>query len=131
MLETDARRPTRQWRTALKFFAALKTLGFDGNYSRVTELIRRWHSDGGAAIGKAFVPLRFEPGEAHQFDWSEVQLVIGGLCCKLFVAHLKLYFSRAFVAQADPTQSHEMLFDAHAQAFVGSAGLRAAAATTT
>ena len=34
MLETDARRPQRDRRTALKLFAELKAQGFDGNYSR-------------------------------------------------------------------------------------------------
>jgi transposase len=123
MLETDARRPKRDRRTALKLFAELKKLGFDGGYSRVTEFIRHWRSDGGLAVTKAFVPLLFEPGEAHQFDWSEEHLVIGGVWRKIVVAHLKLCHSRAFVVQAYPTQSHEMLFDAHTKAFAALGGI--------
>ncbi|MDD3530973.1 MAG: IS21 family transposase [Gallionellaceae bacterium] len=123
MLETDARRPKRDRRTALKLFAELKQLGFDGGYSRVTEFIRHWRADGGTAVTKAFVPLRFEPGEAHQFDWSEEHLVIGGVWRKIVVAHLKLCHSRAFVVQAYPTQSHEMLFDAHTKAFAALGGI--------
>jgi len=123
MLETDARRPQRERRTALKLFAELKAAGFDGDYSRVTEFIRRWRTDGGPALTKAFVPLQFEAGEAHQFDWSEEHLVVGGVWRKLLVAHLKLCFSRAFVLQAYPTQSHEMLFDAHARAFAALGGI--------
>ena len=123
MLETDARRPQRDRRTALKLFAQLQTQGFDGNYSRVTEFIRRWKAEGGASVTKAFVPLQFEPGEAHQFDWSEEHLVIGGVWRKVLVAHLKLCYSRAFVVQAYPTQSHEMLFDAHARAFAALGGV--------
>jgi hypothetical protein len=69
------------------------------------------------------VPLQFEPGEAHQFDWSEEHLLIGGVWRKLIVAHLKLCYSRAFVIQAYPTQSHEMLFDAHARAFAALGGI--------
>jgi hypothetical protein len=38
-------------------------------------------------------------------------------------AHLKLCFSRAFVVQAYPTQSHEMLFDAHTRAFAALGGI--------
>ncbi len=76
MLEIDARRSKRERRTALKLYAELQALGFDGDYSRVTEFIRRWREDGGAAVVKAFVPLQFEPGEAHQFDWSEEHIVI-------------------------------------------------------
>ena len=123
MLEMDARRPRRERRTALKLFAALQAEGFDGDYSRVTDFIRGWRADGGRALTQAYVPLAFAPGEAHQFDWSEEHLVIGGVWRKLLVAHLKLCFSRAFVLQAYPTQSHEMLFDAHARAFTALGGI--------
>ncbi len=123
MLETDARRPAKDRRTALKLYGELKATGFDGDYSRVTEFIRRWRQEGGSAVTKAFVPLQFEPGEAHQFDWSEERLVIGGVWRKLIVAHLKLCYSRAFVLQAYPAQSHEMLFDAHARAFAALGGI--------
>ena len=99
MLETDARRPQRDRRTALKLFGQLQAQGFDGDYSRVTEFIRHWRADGGASVTKAFVPLQFGPGEAHQFDWSEEHLVIGGVWRKVLVAHLKLCYSRAFVVQ--------------------------------
>ena len=123
MLETDARRPVRERRTALKLFAELKSQGFDGDYSRVTEFIRRWRADSGKAVVRAFVPLQFAPGEAHQFDWSEERLLIGGVWRKILAAHLKLCHSRAFVVQAYPTQSHEMLFDAHARAFAALGGI--------
>ena len=123
MLETDARRPVRDRRTALKLYAELKQLGFDGDYNRVTAFIRLWREGGGVAVTKAFVPLQFAPGEAHQFDWSEEHLVIGGVWRKLTVAHLKLCYSKTFVVQAYPAQSHEMLFDAHARAFAALGGI--------
>ena len=123
MLEIDARRPKRERRTALKLYAELKLLGFEGDYSRVTEFIRHWRGNVGSGITKAFVPLLFAPGEAHQFDWSEEHIVIGGVWRKILLAHLKLCFSRAFVVQAYPTQSHEMLFDAHTRAFTALGGI--------
>lgn len=43
--------------------------------------------------------------------------MIGGIQCKVLAAHTKLCASRAFVISAYPTQSHEMLFDAHTRAF--------------
>ena len=131
MLEVDARRPMRERRTALKLHAELKALGFEGDYSRVTEFIRKWRNNSAAPLTKAFVPLQFEPGEAHQFDWSEEQLLIGGVWRKLAVAHLKLCYSKAFVIQAYPTQSHEMLFDAHARAFTALGGYRVGVFMTT
>ncbi len=122
-LEIDARRPKRDRRTALKLFAEMKGDGFTGGYSRVTEFVRRWRQSGGQAAVKAFVPLRFELGEAFQFDWSEEHLAIGGVWRKVLLAHLKLCASRAFVLQAYPTQSHEMLFDAHTRAFTALGGI--------
>jgi transposase len=122
-LEADARRPTRDRRTALKLFGELKTAGFVGDYSRVTEFVRRWRAEGGQAKVKAYVPLRFALGEAFQFDWSEERLVIGGVWRKILAAHLKLCASRAFVVQAYPTQSHEMLFDAHTRSFAALGGI--------
>ena len=109
-LEIDARRPRRDRRTALKLFGELKAAGFDGSYSRVSEFVRRWKEKGGQALVKAYVPLKFDMGEAFQFDWSEERLVIGGIWRKVIAAHLKLCASRAFVVLAYPTQSHEMGF---------------------
>ncbi|MDR0378355.1 MAG: IS21 family transposase [Candidatus Accumulibacter sp.] len=123
MLEVDACRAVRERRTAKKLYGELKARGFDGDYSRVTEFIRHWRLERGRAVVRAFVPLQFAPGEAHQFDWSEERLVIGGVWRKILAAHLKLCYSRAFVVQAYPTQSHEMLFDAHARAFAALGGI--------
>ena len=51
-LEVDARRPKRERRTALKLFREIKATGFDGDYSRVTEFVRRWREKGGQALVK-------------------------------------------------------------------------------
>jgi transposase len=122
-LEVDARRPKRDRRSALKLFREIQAAGFDGDYSRVTEFVRRWRLGGGEALVNAYVPLHFELGEAFQFDWSEERLLIGGVWRKILAAHLKLCASRAFVLQAYPTQSHEMLFDAHTRAFTALGGI--------
>jgi len=112
-LEVDALRPKRDRRTALKLFTEIQVAGFTGDYSRVTEFVRRWLTQGGQAKVNAFIPLKFELGEAFQFDWSEEHLLIGGVWRKVLAAHLKLCAGRAFVVSAYPTQGHEMLFDAH------------------
>ncbi|WP_028453019.1 IS21 family transposase [Chitinilyticum aquatile] len=49
--------------------------------------------------------------------------MIGGIWRKILAAHLKLCASRAFVVQAYPTQSHEMLFDAQTKAFTVLGGI--------
>jgi transposase len=123
MLEADARRPKRDRRTAKALCAQLKNEGYAGCYTRVTDFVRQWRQQCGQAVARAFVPLKFEPGEAFQFDWSEEGLVVGGIYRKLQVAHLKLCFSRAFWLVAYPSQGHEMLFDAHTRAFAALGGI--------
>ena len=77
----------------------------------------------GATDKSVYVPLRFEPGEAFQFDWSEEHLVIDGIHRKVLAAHTKLCASRAFMLSGYPSQSHEMLFDAHTRAFTAFGGV--------
>ena len=123
-LETDAHRPKRDRRTALKLWQEICTEGFTGSYSRVTEFVRHWREDAGQTARKAaYIPLKFVLGEAFQFDWSEEGLVIGGIYRRIQVAHLKLCASRAFVLVAYPSQSHEMLFDAHTRSFAALGGI--------
>ena len=123
-IQTDSHRPKRDRRTALMLFKEIQKEGFTGSYSGVTRYIHSWHDQAAKVSGKsAFVPLKFQLGEAFQFDWSEELLVIGGIHRKLLVAHTKLCASRAFWLVAYPTQSHEMLFDAHTRAFTALGGI--------
>ena len=122
-LRADSHRPRREQRTAKVLFAHLQAIGYPGTYTRVTAFIRQWKAAGGASRRPAFVPLLFPPGEAFQFDWSREYAVIGGQRVALEVAHVKLACSRAFWLVAYPTQSHEMLFDAHTRAFAAFGGV--------
>jgi transposase len=123
-LKADSYRPKRERRTALALYALIKAQGYTGGYSRVTDFVRGWRGDEGKNVSaSAFVPLKFELGEAFQFDWSEEGLVIGGIYRRLQVAHLKLCASRAFWLVAYPSQGHEMLFDAHTRSFAALGGI--------
>src|SRR5450755_2823994 len=123
-LQVDARRPKKERRTAKALLKQIGEAGYDGGYSRLTDFIRDWRvQQGGAAIGRAFVPLKFELGEAFQFDWSEECLVVGGIYRRMQVSHLKLCASRAFWLVAYPSQGHEMLFDAHTRSFTALGGI--------
>lgn len=95
----------------------LVALGFAGSYDRVAAFVRQWRIKTQSGSQGAFVPLQFKPAEAFQFDWSEEWAVIGGIRYKLQVAHARLCHSRGFLIQAYRQQSHEMLFEAHIQAF--------------
>ena len=121
-LKADSHRPKQNRRTAKNLFAQIKTDGYTGGYSQVTAFIRNWRADSGKKP-HAFVPLKFEFGEAFQFDWSEEGLVIGGIYRRIQVSHLKLCASRAFWLVAYPGQGHEMLFDAHTRSFAALGGI--------
>jgi transposase len=123
-LEADAGRAKRDRRTAKALYAELKVQGYSGGYTVLTDFIRQWRQRVSANVStRAFVPLKFELGEAFQFDWSEERLVVGGIWRKLQLAHLKLCASRAFVLVAYPSQGHEMLFDAHTRSFQALGGI--------
>ncbi len=122
-METDAHRPKRDRRTIKMLYEAIPQDGYTGSYSQVTEFFRRSREQATVNSKSAFVPLKFELGEAFQFDWSEEWLVIGGIHRKILAAHTKLCASRAFMLSGYPTQSHEMLFDAHTRAFTALDGV--------
>lgn len=123
-LKANAYRGKRERRTILSMHDELVSLGYKGSYGRVAAFARRWRKEQAASAGKAaFVPLKFAPGEAFQFDWSTEYAWVGGLRRRLEVAHTKLCASRAFWLVAYPSQSHEMLFDAHARAFAAFGGV--------
>lgn len=123
-LRTDSHRPKRDRRTAKMLFHLIQAQGYPGGYARVATFAKRWREAGGAAPARsAFIPLRFAPGEAFQFDWSCEYAVIAGLRRRLEVAHIKLAHSRVFLVVAYPLQTHEMLFDAHARGFAAFGGV--------
>lgn len=70
-LEADSRRPKRDRRTALMLFAGIKQAGYTGGYSILTDFVRDWRQHSTSVISKsAFVPLKFELGEAFQLAMS-------------------------------------------------------------
>ena len=121
-LEADARRPRKDRRTAKMLFQEIRKDGYVGGYTIVCDFIRNWRNQGSQSK-TAYVPLKFALGEAFQFDWSEEWLVVGGIHRKVLAAHTKLCASRAFMLLGYPSQSHEMLFDAHTRAFAAFGGV--------
>ena len=121
-LKADSLRHKDSRRTARDLFHQIKSQGYEGGYSRVTDFIRSVRESDGHAH-RAFVPLTFAHGEAFQFDWGEEGMLVGGVFHKVQVAHLKLCASRAFFLVGYPTQSHEMLFDAQTRAFAALGGI--------
>ncbi len=123
-LKANEHRNKRERRTLLSMHHELVAMGYRGSYVRVTIFARHYRqAQSLQGSGRAFVPLKFQLGEAFQFDWSTEYAFVGGLRRRLEVAHTKLCASRAFWLTAYFSQSHEMLFDAHAQAFAAFGGI--------
>ena len=123
-MKADSHRPKRERRDTKAMFQAIRAMGYGGSRGPVYEYCKCWreeHANGRRHAG--FVPLCFELGEAFQFDWSCEYTFVGGQRRRLEVAHVKLAASRAFVLVAYYSQSHEMLFDAHARAFAVLGGI--------
>jgi len=121
-LKADALRTKQYRRTARALFEEIKTQGYIGGYSAVTDFIRQWRGSEGKTP-HAFVPLSFALGEAFQFDWSTEGLMVGGIYYnKVQLSHVKLCASRGFWLVAYPSQGHEMLFDATHPLVCGAGG---------
>lgn len=123
-LKANQHRGKRDRRTIHSMYCELAAMGYRGGYGRVAAFARKFREEEAQqGRGRAFVPLKFQMGEAFQFDWSTEYAFVGGLRCRLEVAHTKLCASRAFWLTAYASQSHEMLFDAHARAFEAFGGI--------
>ena len=116
LLCDDGKLPVRERRSALLLFQELQRRGYLGAYDSVRRHVQDWKAEhrGSSDI---FIPLRFAPGEAFQFDWGAETLILGGLTTKVSLAHVRLCHSRLPICIAYLRESLEMVMDAHAQAF--------------
>jgi transposase len=117
LLEANTKRPKGRTMTAQRMFEILQGEGYPGGYDSVRRYARRWREERGRQPEQCYIPLRFDPGEAYQFDWSHEKAIIGGIPQTVKVAHFRLCHSRMFFVAAYPRESQEMVFDAHDKAF--------------
>ena len=116
-LEEDKKLPKRYRRTAQVLFEELQLEGYEGGYDSVRRYVQQWRREQKVLSEQVFIPMVFEPGEAFQFDWSHEWVEMGGIRCKVKVAHLRLCNSRLFLCVAYHRETQEMVFDAHIRAF--------------
>ena len=96
----------------------LKNMGCKGSYSAVCRQARKIELEHREdSCSQAFVPLKFESGEAYQFDWSTQHIQIGKAITEVKVAHFVLCYSRRKYTRAYYCEKQEMVFDAHVRAF--------------
>jgi transposase len=117
MLADNAKRPKRERLTYHRMFEELKLTGYAGGYDAVRRYARAWAIREGERCAEAFVPLRFAPGEAYQFDWSHEHVLLDGVPVTVKVAQVRLCYSRMPFVRAYPRETQEMVFDAHEKAF--------------
>jgi len=108
---------SREKLTLIRIYEEVHGLGYDGSYDAVRRYAKTWAKERGATTAEAFIPLRFDPGEAYQFDWSHEIVLINNVTVTVKVAHVRLCHSRMFFVRAYPRESQEMVFDAHDLAF--------------
>ncbi len=117
ILETEAALPKRERRSTQRLFEELRGRGYDGAHDSVHRFVRAWRQDRSRLPAPAFIPLRFEPGEAYQFDWSHEGIEFNGLPLMVKAAQMRLAHSRMPFVRTYFRETQEMVFDAHDRAF--------------
>lgn len=116
LLAEDQQRTGRERRNALRLFEELQRRGYQGAYNSVCRHVKVWKAER-RPLTEVFIPLRFAPGEAFQFDWGEETLILGGRTTKVSIAHFRLCHSRLPICVGYLRESLEMVLEAHRQAF--------------
>lgn len=117
ILEAEDRLPRRERRSTIRLFEELRGRGYDGAHDSVHRFVKAWRAERARLPAQAFIPLRFDPGEAYQFDWSHETIELHGLPVVVKVAQMRLAYSRMPIVRAYFRETQEMVFDAHDKAF--------------
>ncbi len=117
LLAENDRRPKRERLTLVRIYEELRNRGYGGGYDAVRRYAAGWSKATQEASASAYVPLVFDPGEAHRFDWSHEIVILDGVTTTVKVAHVRLCHRRTPFVRAYPRETQEMVFDAHDRAF--------------
>jgi hypothetical protein len=79
ILEAEAKLPRRERRSTQRLFEELHGRGYDGAHDSVHRFVKAWRAERARVPIQAFIPLRFDPGEAYQFDWSHEGIEFSGI----------------------------------------------------
>ena len=112
-IKEDLTLPRRERRTVKKLYEQIVLQGYTGSYNAVCNYIQKEQSK--VSLMPAFVPLKFPPGDAMQFDWSTEFIVLNGKEKKIKVAHFRLCHSRKSFVVAYLKES-QMVLDAFVRA---------------
>ena len=90
ILEGEAKLPKRERRSTQRLFEELRGRGYDGAHDSVHRFVKAWREGRSREAVQAFIPLRFDPGEAYQFDWSHEAIEFAGVPLTIKVAQMRL-----------------------------------------
>jgi transposase len=113
----NAARPRRERLTLIRILEEFRGCGYAGGYDVVRRYARGWERGRSTTSSEAYVPLRFAPGEAYQFDWSHEVVLINGATVTIKVAHMQLCHSRMPFLRAYPRETPAIVLDAHDRTF--------------
>lgn len=117
LLAVDQKRSRKRRLTAQRLYELLLEEGYQGAYDSIQRYTKKWREEHNREPDRCYIPLKFSPGEAYQFDWSHEKVILAGIPQTVKVAHFRLCHSRMFFVVAYPRESQEMVFDAHNKAF--------------
>lgn len=117
ILQAEAALPRSERRSTLRLFEQLRGHGYDGAHDSVHRFVKAWRVERATLAKAAFVPLRFDPGEAYQFDWSHEKVELRGLPVAVKAAHMRLAYSRMPFVRVYFRETQELVFEAHDKAF--------------
>jgi hypothetical protein len=100
ILEQEAKLPKRERRSTQRLFEELRGRGYDGAHDSVHRFVKAWRNERVRVPVHAYVPMRFAPGEAYQFDWSHETITLAGLPLTVKAAEAGLTSERTKVALA-------------------------------
>jgi transposase len=117
IIEKETKLPKRQRRSTQRLFEELRGRGYEGAHDSVHRFVKGWRQEQSRLPNAAFIPMRFDPGEAYQFDWSHEDIEFQNVPVMVKVAQMRLAYSRMPIVRAYHRESQEMVFDAHDSAF--------------
>jgi len=117
ILRENSKEPKRRKLTVKKIHEHLQEQGYKGSYETVNLTIREIRREEGRSSQQVFIPLKFEPGEAFQFDWGEEEISLAGEIIRVKAARIKLCYSRHSLVVVYPNEQLEMVLSAHDEAF--------------
>jgi transposase len=117
-LKEDQLEKKKQRRTAWRMYEILHDEhGYEGSYETIAKVYREISRKLQTEPIEVYIPLTYDPGEAFQFDWGEVEAYIDSKLLKLNIGCVILCHSRFFYPRAYPCQKQELMLDIHRKAF--------------